>query len=117
MNRRSFLKLLGGSGAAAAAAVVAPEATKAFFFAPRGGWQSDVIVNPTLQDAWLLSVKQPLSYIRGIPYYQITSPGVAIIGVKRQDSLWYDRATGVWRNAHEYRTGGYTLKFGGKYFA
>ena len=34
MNRRSFLKFLGG---AAATAVVAPSVS--YFFAPRGGWQ------------------------------------------------------------------------------
>lgn len=36
MNRRSFLKFLGG----AAAAAVVPSATK-YFFAPAGGWEWD----------------------------------------------------------------------------
>lgn len=39
MNRRVFLRLLG---AAAPVAAVAPT----YFFAPVGGWKSDVIVNP-----------------------------------------------------------------------
>lgn len=37
MNRRGFLKLLAGAGAATATS---------YFFAPVGGWHSDVIVNP-----------------------------------------------------------------------
>lgn len=39
MNRRSFLRLFA---AAAPVAAVAPT----YFFAPVGGWKSDVIVNP-----------------------------------------------------------------------
>lgn len=39
MNRRGFLKLLG---MAAPVAAVAPK----YFFAPIGGWKSDVILNP-----------------------------------------------------------------------
>ena len=39
MNRRSFLKLFAAAGPVAA---VAPT----YFFAPVGGWKSDVILNP-----------------------------------------------------------------------
>lgn len=37
MNRRRFLSILAGAGAASATS---------YFFAPIGGWKSDVIVNP-----------------------------------------------------------------------
>lgn len=40
MNRRGFLKLLG---AAAPVALAKPT----YFFAPVGGWASDVIINPS----------------------------------------------------------------------
>lgn len=39
MNRRSFLKMMGS---VAPVAAVAPT----YFFAPVGGWKSDVIINP-----------------------------------------------------------------------
>lgn len=41
MNRRSFLKLFAAAGPAAA---IAPT----YFFAPIGGWKSDLIINPNL---------------------------------------------------------------------
>jgi hypothetical protein len=50
MNRRGFLKLFGG---AAAAAVVAP-VVPTYFFSPIGGWKSDVIVNPTAYNTYLM---------------------------------------------------------------
>ena len=46
MNRRSFLKLLGAAGPVAA---VVPT----YFFAPVGGWKSDVIVNPFASPPWM----------------------------------------------------------------
>jgi hypothetical protein len=43
VNRRGFLQLLAGSAAAAvAAAVAAPKVS--YFFAPVGGWESDIIL-------------------------------------------------------------------------
>jgi len=53
MDRRSFLKLFAAAGPVA---VVAPK----YFFAPVGGWKSDVIVHPrTATGAQLLMASNP----------------------------------------------------------
>jgi hypothetical protein len=46
VNRRSFLGLLAGAGAATATS---------YFFAPIGGWKSDVIIDPNaeLRAKWM----------------------------------------------------------------
>lgn len=49
MNRRRFLSILAGAGAASATS---------YFFAPIGGWKSDVIAQPNPQ--WLLDTRHGL---------------------------------------------------------
>jgi hypothetical protein len=63
VNRRGFLKLLG---MAAPAAVVAPK----YFFAPLGGWTSDVIVPPDVD-------------LCGIGYWQLCRHSGTWIGLDR----------------------------------
>lgn len=94
MNRRSFLGLLGGLGAASATS---------YFFAPIGGWKSDVIAKPhTLW--WIddprnipaikkaLGLSQPTEAewkagkpmtLYGIPYYYSDAAHGPYIGVAR----------------------------------
>lgn len=47
MNRRSFLKLFAAAGPVAAAAPT-------YFFAPVGGWKSNMIVNPFASCPWMV---------------------------------------------------------------
>lgn len=60
MNRRNFLRLLAGAGAASATS---------YFFAPVGGWHSDVIVNPN-------ETHLP-PHLWGLRYYQTKPPYVS----------------------------------------
>lgn len=60
MNRRGFLKLLGGAAAASATA---------YFLPPIGGWKSDVIIDP---HKGLVPVRMPIEINLGgtVGYYQ-----------------------------------------------
>lgn len=63
MNRRGFLKLFGG-------AAVAASANPVRFFAPIGGWKSDVIVNPN-------------NGIFGLQYWHVNSCSGSLAGINR----------------------------------
>lgn len=80
MDRRSFLKLFAAAGPVAA---VAPT----YFFAPIGGWKSDVIVHPKVimvsnptgpswvKERFLADDHALDSALYGLAYWQVASSG------------------------------------------
>jgi hypothetical protein len=92
MNRRSFLKLFAAAGPVAA---VAPT----YFFAPVGGWKSDVVVNPnsvpTLDRVYFLGKNgiyengkliSTSPELWGLPYWQVNDSGV-YAGISRSGAI------------------------------
>jgi len=93
MDRREFLRMLGMAGPVAAAAPT-------YFFAPIGGWHSDVIVNPNRKVVIVSNPSGPSSWVKqyfldaqargesiehllwGLPYYQ-TKPPAEYLGISR----------------------------------
>jgi hypothetical protein len=79
MNRRGFLKLFAS---AAPVAVVAPT----YFFAPIGGWKSDVIVNPDYYGIqWPYTIGGDVD--GGMAYYEVGGPPKLIYPTVRETIL------------------------------
>jgi hypothetical protein len=80
MNRRGFLKMLG---LAAPAAVVAPK----YFFAPLGGWKSDVITNPSdfydVAGQTLFPVYGPDGGIADMVFWMVRANTGLVVGIDR----------------------------------
>lgn len=86
MNRRSFLKIFAAAGPVAA---VAPT----YFFAPVGGWKSDVIVNPLqerldascrIMDDYMARVEYGMFlHDVGIPYWHVPGISDTYLGISR----------------------------------
>ena len=79
LNRRSFLSLLAGAGAASATS---------YFFAPIGGWKSDVIVHPRRVEfealnPWVRQIGED-QYVsgHGTPYWMSIEDG-EYMGISR----------------------------------
>jgi len=85
MNRRSFLKLFATAGPAA---VVAPT----YFFAPVGGWHSDVIfhpADPTSHEDVIAAQEASRMYYRGKNgIYENGSEGLRPLSVEIPPVLW-----------------------------
>lgn len=78
MNRRRFLSILAGAGAASATS---------YFFAPIGGWKSDVIAQPSMGLMKYGPEAMPrggyhAGYIYGIPYW-VVPQNINYLGIRR----------------------------------